>query len=175
MKIPTQFVDVIDIVDYLLILFLLMMLLSLLLIMLLLLLLSLRKHLRFSRLLLAACHILSPPPRLLDLGLCLCARRCNQSEPDAVRPRALKHVSLPLAPPGRAPRAQVAEFQLSTQFSLFHPFRLFGLVCNLTTAPASSLTFFLITLMATTWFLIVYFQCIRKYRDYTFDYNDMAV
>ena len=149
MKIPTQFVDVIDIVDYLLILFLLMMLVSLLLIMLLLLLLSLRKHLRFSRLLLAACHILSSPPRLLDLGLCLCARRCNQSEPGAVRPRALKHVSLPLAPPGRA-RAQVAEFQLSTRLSLFHPSRLFGLVCNLTTAPASSLTFFLITLMATT-------------------------
>ena len=150
MKIPTQFVNVIDIVDYLLILFLLMMLVSLLLMMLLLLLLL--KHLRFSRQLLAACHILSSPPRLLDLGLCLCARRCNQSEPDAVRPPALKHVSLPLAPPGRA-RAQVAEFQLSTQFSLFHPSRLFGLVCNLTTAPASSLTFFLITLMATSWWL----------------------
>ena len=25
------------------------------------------------------------------------------------------------------------------------------------------------------WFLIVYFQCIRKYKDYTFDYDDMAV
>ena len=24
-------------------------------------------------------------------------------------------------------------------------------------------------------FLIVYFQCIRKYSDYTFDYGDMAV
>ena len=24
------------------------------------------------------------------------------------------------------------------------------------------------------WFLIVYFQCIRKYKDYTFDYDDMA-
>ena len=25
-----------------------------------------------------------------------------------------------------------------------------------------------------TRFLIVYFQCIRKYKDYTFDYDDMA-
>ena len=24
-------------------------------------------------------------------------------------------------------------------------------------------------------FLIVYFQCIRKYKDYTFDYDDLAV
>ena len=24
------------------------------------------------------------------------------------------------------------------------------------------------------WFLIVYFQCIRKYKDYTFGYDDLA-